>query len=209
MVRNDLRPKPAYRALATLGRTLAGMQVTERVDVGAGAYAFRFTGGEREVIAACAPQRGRLLAFESATPVTILNGVGEMVKPIELKDASGRPVKCITLDNGFPVYISPGAGSGKLSFKVVKAPITIVADSDSVRPGGVVRLQLTGADEVSRWEVPFGWTEPRLSSSGGYKLEAPEAEAASYIRIQAFVNVGGQTLRLPIVLDIDPAVIRL
>ena len=39
---HDFAPKPAYRALATLGRTLGGMQCAGPVDIGEGAYAFRF-----------------------------------------------------------------------------------------------------------------------------------------------------------------------
>jgi hypothetical protein len=214
MVRHDFAPKPAYRALATFGRSLAGMKAVGPLEVGPGAYAFKFADGGHEVIAACAPERGRLLAFETSVPVTIVNGVGEAVTPVEVKAGGGtHAVKCVTLDNGFPVYIravaADASGGTLLGFKAVESPIKITTDGDSVRPGSVVKLHLSGAADVSRWELPFGWTEPEKGSNGDYVLQVPATEVADHARIQAFVEVAGRMLRLPIVLNIEPLVIRL
>ncbi|NLE60845.1 MAG: family 1 glycosylhydrolase, partial [Planctomycetes bacterium] len=105
MVRNDLRPKPAYRALATIANTLGGMKLIGQIDLGPGAYAFRFGDGKTDVVAVCAPQNGSLLAFRGEQKPEVISIFGERAL-----SATTDGICVVTLEAGMPVYIRGKAG---------------------------------------------------------------------------------------------------
>jgi len=202
VVRGDFRPKPAYRALATTCRTLAGLQVKERIDVGAGAYAFRFGGGKLDVIAACSPDKGRLLSFETDAELKIIDGVDQPVKPRQ----DGKRLT-VALDAGFPVYLTAKVG---FAFKTVDPPLQLTAEPASVHAGESIQIRLSPTQDVKRWDLPHGWAPPKDVGSGVhlYKLDVPTDAAAGETEIQAFIG-DGEPLRVPVIIRVAPAVIRL
>ncbi len=199
LVRSDFRLKPGYGALATIGRTLAGLRVTGQIDVGQGAYAFRFSDGERDTIAACAPDAGRVLTFETDADVGITNGMGEPIDPVR----NGRRIS-ITLDAGFPAYITSRAG---FAFRTVAPAVSFEVEATSIRPGQAIELRFSPKVAVCKWDLPFGWSDPDKIGNGTYRLAIPLEAPAGQVELQATVHPGGD-LRLPLILSIQPGAIR-
>jgi len=205
LVRHDFRPKPAYRALATVCRTLGGMGVKEQIDVGPGAYAFRFSDGRRDVIAACAPEDGRLLAFETDADVALADGFDQPIRP--LRDQARHT---LTLDSGFPVY---AAGPSGFAFKPVEPRYGLRVSSSSVRAGDRLEVTIWATANVQEWEVPYGWPAPEGSSlktepgAATWLLNVPADAAAGRYDAQAILKTD-PPLRLPVSIRVTPAVIR-
>jgi len=201
LVRNDLRPKPGYRTLAALGQAIDGCRPGMAVEVGDGAYAFRFVAKDRDVIAVCAPDNGRLLTFMATPPdIHLVNGAGEPVEPF-MSDGHAT----VTLDTGFPIYIT-----GKPGFKLRTAEpvMRLIADRKQARPGNTVTLQLTPFSERVDWELPVNWLIRRTERDGEYSLTIPITAIPGHTQLRAIVRDGG-ILRLPLTLSIQPQVIKL
>lgn len=202
LVRHDFRLKPGYRAMAAVCRALAGKPVKEQVEVGDGAYAFRFGDGKQDVIAACAPEHGRLLSFETAADVTVIDAFEQPVQPHR---AQSRLT--VTLDAGFPLFI---AGPTGFAFKPAPLPVTTGPASLSARPGEKIGFPIHPGSHPVSFDLPFGWPEPEDIGSGGhiYNIQVPEHAPPGTVEINAKVILGpGSSLRVPITLDITPAVI--
>lgn len=202
LIRADFQPKPAYRALATLGRTLARKDCAGRIELGPKAafdtYAYRFGGADGDTVAVCASQLGGMLAFEADDKLTIQNGMGEVIDPVRMGN-----LQLVTLDRGFPVYLSGPAG---FTFKPVESPVKLTAGLWT-RPGERVTLMLEGATEVSSWDLPFGWDEPKPLAAGHFELTVPANARIGTATLQAIID--GGKLRLPVTIRVQPAVIRL
>jgi hypothetical protein len=208
-IRSDFRLKPGYRALATLAAALDQKRVAERMDVGDGAYAFRFTAGRpdlphhsgtgEDAIAVCAPDAARLLTFESDAEPTVVNGVGERIEPHRIGNRF-----TLTLDAEFPVYITGRAG---FLFRPAEPPITWRLDEAGVQAGRSVRLEIDPASEVARWEWPFAGAPPTRGPDGRYLLSIPEDAPPGQHLIQAFVRHGAM-LRIPISIRVQNALLR-
>lgn len=199
VVRSDFRPKPAYRTLATVCRTLGGLSVKEPVPVGDGAYAFRFRSSTHDVVAACAPDSGRLLAFETDAAVTVTDAVGQVLAP---RRDGGR--RTVTLDTGFPVYVSGPPG---FAFKAVDAPVTLRPESAGIRPGERLRIRAEPSVEIREWELPEGWTAAK-AGDGLYELHVPATAPAGGVDLLA-ITAGESPLRLPLAVRVAASVIRL
>lgn len=198
LVRSDFRLKPAYRAVATVCRTLGGMKVKERIDLGPDAYAFRFSDGQRDVVAACSPESGRLLTFETDAEVRIVDGVGQLATP----QRRGQQLT-VTLDTGFPVFIS---GKPGFVFRPVDAPVRLTVDPQSVRPGNTLTVSIS--QPAQEWDLPHGWARPEATGDGAYVLRVPENAPPGRVDLQAIV--GGDTpLRLPFTIRVASPLIRL
>lgn len=195
VVRSDFTPKPAYRALCTIGRLLAGLTVQGLIEVGEGAHGCRFRGSLHDVVAVCAPVGARLLSFETAARVEVVNAVGERIEPLR---SGGRWT--VTLDAGFPVYIQGRSG---FEFRAVEPPVTVTAAPPVTRPGGVVELTFKpAAVQIDRWSLPLGWSAPQRTASGVYQLIVPSEAVVGPAGIQVVVQHGG-LLRIPVSLRIQ------
>src|SRR6185295_2728709 len=107
--RHEFSPKPGYGALVTMGRILGDAHLRDRVEWSEGVYAFRFdTAHGQEIIALCSPTADRVVSFTVEREVRVVDAFGEALKPVKSGDTS-----VMTLDAGFPVYIS-GQGALKL-----------------------------------------------------------------------------------------------
>ncbi|GMU20847.1 MAG: hypothetical protein AMXMBFR13_09430 [Phycisphaerae bacterium] len=200
LVRDDFRPKPAYRALATVCRTLAGYRLTGEVDVGMGAYAFRFTNGQADIVAVCAPDSGRILSFRTDADVVITDGMGHIVVP----HREGG-IWNVTLDTGFPVYVKALPG---FTFEPVPAVAAVSLELSSVHPGDTLALRIEPAKQVEEWDLPFGWPTPQHVAPGGYRLQIPVDAVPGRKEAQAVLR-GKDGLRLPFTVNVARAVIRL
>jgi hypothetical protein len=203
LLRSDLRPKPGYRAMATIARAMPpGGEVAGEIEVGEGAYAFRFTGEERDTVAVCAPGQGRVLSFETDAQVRVMNAMGELVVPVREGDRHH-----VTLETGMPVYVEGRVGS---AFRPVEPAARIDADRTRARAGDVIELQVSPAEAEVKWEMPAGWAEPGSAGKGRYRLAVPAAAAEGHHDLWAWVTWGeGERLRLPMLLWIQPATIGL
>lgn len=201
LVRNDLRLKPGYRALATIARTLAGLKTGQQIDLPPDAYAFRFSDGKRDVVAACAPQNGRLLAFRGEPAIEIVNVFGERIKPATTAD-----LQIITLDAGMPVYLKGPAG---FRFEPAQPPASLTIARSSTRLGESVEIRCRPNLPLRGWQLPPGWPEPTRDMSGFFHLVVPENARPGDVELAVTVTRNGQPLRLPIKLSVQPKVIRL
>jgi hypothetical protein len=200
LVRSDLRPKPAYGALAAASR-LGRMRLAGKVEVGPDAYAFRFSGGSRDVVAACAPDKSRLLAFKAAAP-RVTNTFGETVHPL-----SEGGITTLALEAGFPVYIEGPAAFG---FECVPAPVDYGLAAGGARAGGEVTFTIKSAErlEAVRWDLPPGWPEPRTAGPDAWRILVPRHAPAYDFDIQAVIRTPAGELRLPARLSVAPAKLR-
>ncbi|MGQ9648535.1 MAG: beta-galactosidase [Phycisphaerae bacterium] len=201
MVRNDLRPKPAYGALATIANTLAGMRVTEQIELGPDAYAFRFSDDKYDVVAVCTPQNGRLLAFRGEQKTEILSIFGESAVSAM---ADGICVVC--LEAGMPVYIRGKAG---FDFKPTDPPIKLTIDRSAVRPGDTVIIGVEPKACVTRSSIwPPGWPEPVPGADGMDRLLIPKETKSGDIELVLEIHWNKSVLFWPLKLSVQAKVIR-
>lgn len=99
----DFRPKPAYRAFATLTRLLAGKRFDAQVDMGKDVVAFRFIGGQGGPVLAIWNPSGELDAsLPSSKSATLVNLMGASRKldpqdgKLTLRAPVGQPVFAVT-----------------------------------------------------------------------------------------------------------------
>ena len=203
MVRNDLRPKPAYRALATIANTLAGMKVIEQIDLGPDDYAFRFGDGKTDVVAACAPQNGSLLAFRGEEKPEILSIFGETAL-----SATADGICVVTLEAGMPVYIRGQAG---FEFQPAELPIKLIVDRSAVRPGDTVIIRVEPKASVARSSIwPPHWPElmPVPDAEGTYRLTIPKEAGPGHIELMLEIGWSKHHLLWPLKLSVQPTVLR-
>jgi hypothetical protein len=201
VVRSDLRLKPAYRTLATVGRELDGMTFKEQIEVSDGMYAFRFGDDTRETVVICSPRTGRVVTFDAAADAKIVNGVGESIESLRQGNRY-----TITLDVGFPAYIS---GKSGFTFKLRKPMVQAALERSSVRAGGSIEITFTPAVDAPDWELPYGWEKPKRVGTGKYRITAPAESPTGRVELYASVKIGANRLRMPVTLSVTSAKIRI
>ncbi len=203
MVRNDLRPKPAYRALATIANTLAGMKLIGQIDLGPDAYAFRFGDGNTDVVAVCAPQNGSLLAFRGEEKPEIISIFGERAV-----SATADGICVVTLEAGMPVYIRGKAG---FDFRSTDPPIKLAIDRSAVRPGDTITVRVqpeTPACSSPLW--PPNWPEltPVSDSNDTYQLIIPQDATPGDVELLVEIHWNKSVLFWPVKLSVQAKLIR-
>jgi hypothetical protein len=105
IVTRDFRPKPAYRAFATLTRMLQGKRVEGPLDLGQGVIAYRFSdaAGRAPVIVLWSADGARTATLPSDRPVTLIN---LMAGEETLAPADGKVA--VALRDGAPVFVVAG-----------------------------------------------------------------------------------------------------
>ena len=103
IVTRDFRPKPAYRAYATLTRMLKAKRIDKPLDLGDDVIAFRFVNadGSDPVMAMWSLKTARTAQLPSATPATLTDLMGT-AQP--LNPADGKLL--IPLQPGVPVFVT-------------------------------------------------------------------------------------------------------
>lgn len=199
VVRSDFRPKPAYRALATIATTLKGKQRLAFMDMGDAAYACRFGDGLTDTIACCAPASGRVLTFETDAAVHVVNAFGELIEPV--KDEGRRSV---LLDAGLPVYVTSRAGFG---FRPIEPIARLEAETTDAHPGQTIALRVRPAEMDVAWDLPAGWSDPADDGQGAYRLTVPADAAPGHHDMKCHV-VGLDALKMPLRILVTPILLR-
>ncbi|HSV74343.1 MAG TPA: beta-galactosidase [Chthonomonadales bacterium] len=201
----DLAPKPAYRALATVCRTIGARPLAGRIDLGAGLFAFRFSGSEDDVIAIWSADTSRVvgLRVESDGPVEALSLMGESSRLV-VRDG----VAAVAIPANSPVLLRARR------LRVRSAPSPAVIDAPRAARSGEpfrLRLRLSGAMSGASVavEAPSGWTKRRAGAAGNYDLTPPALDALHLADIVARVTArGGQRLTLPVRVRVFPRLLR-
>jgi hypothetical protein len=111
IVHQDLRPKPAYQAYATLARVLKGLKLEGPVEAGPGNFAYRFvsrTGSDSAVIAVWNPKIEAVAGLKlEAKRAVVVNTIGEEheVKTEKASGPVGARMLQLKLNAGAPVYV--------------------------------------------------------------------------------------------------------
>jgi hypothetical protein len=200
LIRADFRLKPAYRAMATLGRTVAGLKMLRQIDVGPDANALRFGGGKRDAVAVWSPNVSRLIAFDTSGDVQVTDAMGSPVRPARV----GRRVT-ITLDAGFPAYITGQAG---FAFEPAGCLLPVHVSKTHLHPGDEAIVRSDAGIQVLEWKMPAGWDSPKRAPDGTYVLVVPKDATPGKVEVQAILQSGGAE-RVPLELIIHPKVLHL
>ena len=208
---SDLAPKPGYRALATVCRTLAKKPLAGELDLGEGILGFVFGKEDGEQTAVIwSPERDALLTLEagsrSGSPA-VRDLMGDPVRPVK---ARGRWL--LALPAGSPVFIT---GSG-LSVKASR-PLVTVETSGSARPGDQIQVVVRQAEPAVAGGIslslPEGWkqtgTGGNFAAGTSFVVGIPENETRGHKEMLLKANVGGQELALPVGVEVMPAVLEI
>jgi len=215
LVRHDFRLKPGYGTLAHLARTLGSMRAAGALDLGPEVYAFRFTDGREDVVAACAPEKGGLIALRANGPLRVTDAFGQAVEPLQVGEST-----VLTLEPGMPAYLRGPAG---MNLQAAEPPVTLTiqgraaGETVGVCPGETVELAFSPACEAAAWELPFDWPVPRRVSPpraavAVYRLDVPRTAPSGEADLQVRLRLPGGSnvpLRLPVPLVVEEALIRL
>lgn len=151
VLRYDLTPKPAYRAFATVARTLAGRTTPERLEAEEGILAYRFTGPDRPpVVALWSPENARTLALRATGEVAMSDLMGATsLLPTQ------EGVALLSLAAGIPVFLEGLPGP----WQVLPNPLELAAGA--AHPGEAMRVfwRITNPSPV-RLEARLSWTFP-------------------------------------------------
>jgi hypothetical protein len=80
IVMHDFRPKPAYRAYATMTRVLKGKPSVKALDLGAGTMAFQFSGAGKPVIALWSVSGNKTVLLPAEKPVVVTGLMGDILR---------------------------------------------------------------------------------------------------------------------------------
>lgn len=200
---DDLAPKPAYRALATICRTLGVPRLKGEIKMGDGVICHLYTTNTGQDVAAMwSMGSDRLVSLSVADPqADIIDLMGG--KPPALR--AGRE-RILALRSNTPLLIR--GRNLKLASKA--APLQVQAPP-VVHPGQTVTVRFKKSSALARARVeidaPEGWT--RKTFEDRCELMAPASQPAGRAEMQACITLEGSTLRLPYGLEVSAAVIRI
>ena len=87
VVRNDLDPKPAYRAYATLARALGQAKLVEKREVGEGSYCYVFDAGETLTAAIWRAEGEAQITIDAPGNVATVDYMGQPAH-VEMRDGT-------------------------------------------------------------------------------------------------------------------------
>jgi hypothetical protein len=204
IVRPDLALKPAYRAAATVCRTLADARPVGFEEWADGVVACRFASGAGETLAVWSTAGGCILQFAGApADLRALNLMGEET-PIGRQADAAR----LYLPPGSPVLIS----SSQPGLRGTASPLRLVVAEAGLHPGERTRAQLEvgslpADDLAASWQAPVGW-QVREERFGVYELEVPKDVAPGSYEITLVLKGQGWQIVLPTAVDVEPEVIE-
>jgi GH35 family endo-1,4-beta-xylanase len=103
IVRRDFRPKPAYRAYATVARLLQGKSIDRELNLGDDVIAYRFASddGTESAVAVWTLLDSQTVQLPIAEPASVINLMGESQT---VKPARGKII--LALERETPVFVS-------------------------------------------------------------------------------------------------------
>ncbi|MHB1456932.1 MAG: endo-1,4-beta-xylanase [Armatimonadota bacterium] len=198
----DFTPKPAYRALASVCRTLTGQKLAGKIDLGAGIMAYKFAGGGRETVAIWARRRTAVLRLKvDGTDLTMRDLMYQDTK-LPLSEKS----MLLVAYEDIPVFIT-----GKsVDVSSQSKPIYIEAD-DAVQIGGsfYAALKSEGSlvDTRLTIEAPAGW-KVASGSDTSVKLKVPSTEQSGMRQLSLKLTFGSKQYLIPIQAEVMPSVME-
>jgi hypothetical protein len=103
IVTRDFRPKPAYRAYATVARLLQGKSIDRELNLGDDVIAYRFASddGAESAVAVWTILDSQTVQLPIAEPASVINLMGESQT---VKPARGKII--LALERETPVFVS-------------------------------------------------------------------------------------------------------
>jgi len=203
-----LTPKPGYRALATVCRTLAGQTVQERLELGEGLLAYRFAGDGKETVALWSPSGPAVLGLQFAIPPTEVRDL--MGSAIELP--THGDLRLVSLAPGSPVFLTGSQVRVTAAVRALRmeAPKAVhPGDSVVVRGEGVGALagcRITAREPGLDLQV----TPREVTAAPDFQVEvrAPaDAQPGSY-QLHLWLSVGGGGVGVELPLDVIAPLLR-
>ena len=198
VIRSDLTPKPAYRALASVCRALPNAKLDKAVKMQSGVLGYTFTTENGDVTVMWSSGQGAIASLEHS-------GAG-----FSAADLMGQPVETlvigktqmISLQAGSPVFIKGVATEANAPYRI-EIPQTI-------RAGQPVTISVTGGDregfcfalgELKIWKI-------KKDPHAAIWRVTPPRDATGKTEATLNVSHRGKTIRVPLVLDVSPEIIR-
>jgi hypothetical protein len=202
VIRHDLSLKPAYRAAATVCRTVGEATPVGFEEWSEGVYACRFAKEGGEVLAVWSTAGGCTLTFP-AEDLTALNLMGEPV-PLSRRDGAAS----LYLAPRSPVLLR----SAQPGLRATVQPLTARLATPGLQPGeaGPIELALgawgAAATEVS-WQTPPGWAITP-AGAGAFTLQVPPDAPLGMHEVLCVLRSGEEELLLPLTVSVEPEVLE-
>ncbi len=203
LIRTDLRPKAGYRALATIGHLLARHEAAGAIDLGEDLLAFRFKTQGEDVIALWSSDEDRAAVIRTDPPAK--RAYDAMGQPLTMA-RDGRLTA--TLPAGLPVYL---VGPSGLMATRESLPVKITVDPAIARPGEEIRVRVeaSGQWRGPTWQWPIDWRATESKAVREWTLRVPADQPQGRVGMAAEFRRGEETLRIPVNISVQPAIIRL
>jgi len=204
VVRNDLSPKPAYRAAATLARAIGTRRPSGVEKWDGDVLACRFGDGDDQVVA---------LWSLHANLAVALDGTGDGIDAIDLMGdpvptASVGGARLMGLRHGSPVFIRTGGSA----IRGRPAGLQLRLDTDAVRPGGAAEVTLDrGAADVGdvavTWYAPPGVSVEAIGA-GRWALRVSGDATPGVYAVPVSVKLASGEVLLTVTVPIVPEVVE-
>lgn len=198
VIRNDMTPKPAYRALGTVCRNLPGATVAKSLNLPHGlmGYVYKTSAGPATVI--WHPDQAAILRLSTGAG-RIVNLMGEEVQPLSVAGS-----KYILLQPASPVLLTGDASS------VINAQQPVLRVED-VAGLSKMRVTISGLPPgvSATVEAPPHWpaSSVRGSAKVEWEMKPPESASGPYMA-QLRLRAASRTLAVPVVLHVQPALLK-
>ena len=198
----DFAPKPAYRALASVCRTLSGQKLAGKIDLGAGIMAYKFAGGGHETVAIWARGRTAVLRLK-------VDGTDLTMRDLMYQDTKLTPSEkslLLVANEDIPVFIT----GSKVDISLLSKPVYIEVDS-AVQIGGTFSVALKSdgslADTHLTIEAPAGWKMSSVSSTS-VKMKVPSKEQSGMKQLNLNLTYAKKQYLIPIQTEVMPSVME-
>lgn len=203
VIRSDtLAPKPGYRALGTVCKTLDGKYEPSRLNLQDGLLAFEFKGRGGRATAVWSPDSDMLVAFRFA---------GDDVRFIDLMGGEAAHIRVgdtviLPLERDIPLFME---GPDSLP-SAAPSPLEVILPR-TVHPGQRLEVAprvsgvLSGA--TVKLEGPDGW-EIVQDEAGVYNANIPGDAMPGPVSMILRVTLGEEVLDWPVTLEVVPAVLK-
>jgi hypothetical protein len=203
---DDFTPKPAYRALASVCRTLAGQKLRKTLDFGTGIMAYEFGRRGQNTIVLWSRRRDAILKLKVEGTALIQDLMGSEYQLTESKSGS-----TIVLQADSPVFIIGSA----IRVSAVSKPVFLEMPQ-VVQPGGPMQIRLLPVKSLSgltcRIDPPKGWRVTRTPSLDAGALVCdllvPADEQPGERQFMITFRADGRTFDLPARFRVYPPLVE-
>lgn len=198
-----LEPKPAYRALATVCRTLAGLRVRRKLDLGPNIHAYLFDGKTRQAAVLWSPGKDSLISIKlDGQDIRIIDLMGSPTATVSLGGQSW-----LRLRANCPVFIT---GRKVMASQGTKK-ITVEAPQ-AAHGGEIVRIAWKRDKGLKSAEVtldaPEGWTVSRAASDGtSFDIAVPTDARQGHYNLTLVLRLGTKEMPVSVNLEVIPALL--